>query len=145
MTLLDFLNARLGEDQKAAEDCGYRHWYVLGPPAGHYAYSSTSDHLCGSDPGSNRYSTISTGGGASLHHAARHDPARTLAEIDAKRRLIALHAPEDWTDEQRCAVCQSDRSDYAEQDTPDMWPCATLRLLAAPYADHPDYDEAWRV
>ena len=60
---------------------------------------------------------------------ARHDPARVLREVEAKRRILA-HAQ------------------AAEQDVPDIYAYDlaadyVLRALAAVYAGHPDYDEAW--
>jgi hypothetical protein len=69
-------------------------------------------------------------------------PARVLREIDAKRQLLALHRPV----EQRstgsgggtvtdCQVCSH---------FPAQYPCATLRLLALPYADRPGYRDACR-
>jgi hypothetical protein len=54
------------------------------------------------------------------------EPARVLAEVDAKRRMIARiqhHANLMGEDEIHGGL---------------------LRLLALPYASHPDYDEAWR-
>jgi hypothetical protein len=54
-------------------------------------------------------------------HIARHDPARVLAECEAKRRIVEMHAYQE------------------EHFTPDE-----LRALALPYADHPDYREEWR-
>jgi len=55
-------------------------------------------------------------------------PSRVLAECEAKRRIVAgAVRPEDpW---QPGTVIATD---------------STLRLLALPFADHPDYDETWR-
>lgn len=75
-------------------------------------------------------------------HIARHDPARVLREVDAKRQLLALHAvdyrerPErvlGEVDDPFCAECVGER-----------YPCATIRLLALPYVDRPGYREEWR-
>lgn len=67
-------------------------------------------------------------------HITEHDPARVLREIDAKRRIAALHA----RPHHQCVT----------EDGPTQWhaadPCATLRLLALPYADRPGYREEWR-
>lgn len=65
-------------------------------------------------------------------HIAEHDPARTLADIAAVRRVIARHQG-------------IHRCDWGELRMPEFWPCtaADLRALAVPYADHPDYDEDW--
>jgi hypothetical protein len=66
---------------------------------------------------------------------AYHDPARVLADVAAKRRIIELH-----TGQHDCA---------GSIDNSTAWPyvgCDTLRLLAQPCKDHPDYDaEAWSV
>jgi len=57
-------------------------------------------------------------------HIARHDPARVLAECEAKRLLLELHGPHG-------------------RDT-EALPCRELAVLALPYADHPDYQPEWR-
>ena len=51
-------------------------------------------------------------------HIARHDPARVLAECDAKRRIV-------------------ERRNHLDGPT--------LRALAAVYADHPDWREEWKA
>lgn len=67
-------------------------------------------------------------------HMAAWDPARVLAECEAKRRVISL--------------CQLDFNDddepiflggYGEA----YWD--TLRLIALPYVDRPGYREEWRL
>lgn len=59
--------------------------------------------------------------GEHLEHIARHDPARVLAECEAKRRIMTM-----------------DFERYGEQ-------VELLYMLALPYAGHPDYEEAWRI
>lgn len=67
-------------------------------------------------------------------HVAAHDPARVLREIDAKRRIVALHA----RPHHQCVT----------ENGPTQWhaadPCATLRLIALPYTDRPGYQDGWR-
>jgi hypothetical protein len=63
--------------------------------------------------------------------------ARWLAECDAKRRVLAEHGVEYASNGSRvewlwCPTCQ------------DGTPCATVRLLAFPYAEHPEYRDEWR-
>jgi len=75
------------------------------------------------------------------HHniwALMYDPARVLAECEAKRRIVDEHAPRvvRWRDtidinDDECQTCHGSE--------PGVYPCDTLRLLALPYADHPDY------
>lgn len=56
----------------------------------------------------------------------RHDPASVLAECAALREVVGLHT-----------AC--DDVSYGDTST-----CPTLRALAKPYADHPDYrPEEW--
>jgi hypothetical protein len=68
---------------------------------------------------------------AVLTHIARHDPARVLTGIEAKRRLV---------DDMAKIV----GGDYIDDGEPVLaeW---VLLLLALPYADHPDYREEWRT
>jgi hypothetical protein len=68
-----------------------------------------------------------------VDHVVRHDPARVLREIDAKRRILAEHALNGW-------VCDTCDNGEVEQ----VFPCRTLRLLALPYADRPGYLDSWR-
>lgn len=130
MNLTEFLTARIDEDEEvaqAAADRGER-WATM--------TEETAD-------GENAYYTIETAHGAlpiaelaefsetgrqTSEHVARHDPARVLAECEAKRRIVAglVHGSDVYVPTQVIATE------------------ATLRLLALPYANHPDYDEAWR-
>jgi hypothetical protein len=68
-------------------------------------------------------------------HIARHDPARVLAECEAKRRIVERHYEVPASDIMwsSCPVCR------------ETWPCPDLRALASVYADHADYREEWRV
>lgn len=67
-------------------------------------------------------------------------PERVLRDIEAKRQILNEHRGSDsyvYTDDgtRACSTCG---------DSTIRHPCQTLRLLAAVYADHPDYQEAWR-
>jgi hypothetical protein len=79
-------------------------------------------------------------------HIARHDPARVLAEVEAKRALIARGGP----------LCTSncDDPDSLPMDPDTGWTvplehhfdCGAYeaaKLLARPFRDHPDFDPAW--
>jgi hypothetical protein len=61
-----------------------------------------------------------------FQHAARHDPARVLREVDAKRRILDAYENYD--------------REAPELDVPD----SVVRLLALPYADRPGYRDDWR-
>jgi hypothetical protein len=61
-------------------------------------------------------------------------PARVLAECEAKRRIV-----EAWAAADRMA------GSYPGTDAGiAMGLELAVEFLALPYADHPDYDEAWR-
>jgi hypothetical protein len=66
------------------------------------------------------------------------DPARVLAECEAKRRIVAVHSIRADT----CETCTEYHSQISGCEN-EPWPCATIRALASVYADHPDFDPAW--
>jgi hypothetical protein len=73
-------------------------------------------------------------------HIVRNHPARVLAEVEAKRRILARHvlSPPSENPElpwDNVADCQFDG---------EPWPCPDILDLALPYADHPDYRNGWR-
>jgi hypothetical protein len=57
-----------------------------------------------------------------------HVPARVLAMCEAHKEIVAEHS----------FSCGSGDENGA------AWRCPTLRSLALPYADHPDYREEWK-
>lgn len=67
--------------------------------------------------------TAGEGGG---DYAKRWRPEVVHAEGEARRRILEY------------AVAMADSSDDGGVDGPFL-----LEILAAPYADHPDYDERW--
>jgi hypothetical protein len=71
-------------------------------------------------------------------------PARVLAECDARRQIVQLHegaTAYDGVD--YCTVCSNVDRTGLDTDLEPM-PCETLRLLAVPYADHPDWRPEWK-
>jgi hypothetical protein len=81
---------------------------------------------------------------ATVEHIARHDPARVLREVEAKRRIVDEHVHEHATEAPGfgCRVCDWQGSWSGVGDG--GW-CLTLRLLALPYSDHPGYrEEEWK-
>jgi hypothetical protein len=116
--LVQWLTAQLDEDERIARACSGMEWWehpknwVSAPPL-------------------NRIAVVVHDGDRG--HIVRHDPARVLREIDAKRRIIAEHALNGWV----CSTCDDGAV------PPQAFPCPTLRLLALPYADRSDYREEW--
>jgi hypothetical protein len=109
MDLVEFLRARLDDDKRIAE--------AASEPGGPHWPNSDIE--------------IRT---PQMEHARRHDPARVLAEVEAKRRIVEAFEADD--NRERYGGCGDDCEwkalDYA------------LRLLALPYADHPDYRPEWK-
>lgn len=136
MTLVEFLRARLDEDADAAKRVRqpYRLYAcddgcleepvrisdLYGPRDGEYEQWDGEDRLPN-------------------HHnswALVYDPTRVLADVAAKRRIV-----------DECAYwCEKTESGVDYPALADRFEVAmgVLRLLALPYADHPDYDEEWR-
>jgi hypothetical protein len=87
---------------------------------------------------------------ANLRFIARHDPARVLAEVAAKRRVLVRHRPA--TGEEpgwfvyagACLGCGRE-GEFADPRTRDINDCPELRDMASADSDHPDYKERWRV
>lgn len=77
-----------------------------------------------------------------VRHAARHDPARILADVEAKRRAV-----------DECAYWNEKLAQAAANPNARPYPCLgeildavnpILRALALPYVDHPDCKPEWR-
>lgn len=136
--IIEFLRARYDEDEQIALDAYGARWEV-GPTFG--ALNNRVYVREEGDPIDSVGTCVIAGQVANVpqfrdnaQHIARWDPARVLAEVEAKRQVIdhaelwaaTLHeTPEGWTE----AATTAYRMAMA-------W---TLNLLAATYADHPDY------
>jgi Family of unknown function (DUF6221) len=114
-TLTDFLLARIAEDERAARAAS--HQKVAGPFHGHWRSDSALLSANGALEASDRT------------HIARHDPARVLAECEAKRQLLS--------DETLTYGVRANGESSA-------FHLRVMGYLALPYADHPDYREEWR-
>lgn len=90
------------------------------------------------------------------HEERVHNRRWVLADAVTKRRIIGEHSPvtlySDGTHADSVRVCKScGGSDayFERSHLPAMgaakYPCLTLRLLAAPFADHPDYRQDWAL
>ena len=131
--LTAFLSARLDEDEAVAKAAAS----AAGPRWHHELYWP--------DDGGDATAVIFSAAGApladTLHredeemaaHIARHDPARVLRDVEAKRRLLARH----WPDRFGCQYC-ADGGHNSDRG------CADLADLGAIWSDHPDYREEWK-
>lgn len=131
--LVQFLRARLDDDEQTARETL---WEGSGNrPIWDLRASATVE------VGGNGRNDFPVGDAAVAWHIVRHDPARVLAEVDAKRRIV------DWHERQcTCDPCTADGDELPNTERSDGGfgdDCPTLRLLALPYADHPDYRSEW--
>jgi len=119
MTLVDFLEARLAEDELTANVAigSSPQWQVL------YGYRDIKDgdghYVVLAD---SKYPTV-----GQAAHIARHSPARALRQCAAARALIAEYLRHDAL------------GDLASRDATEE----ALRQLAAIHCDHPDFDDTW--
>lgn len=116
--LVTFLRARLNEDEQEAAAASPGPWHV----------DAEADEVLAVDDivVAEGFALSGQQLRATTRHIARHDPARVLAEVAAKRSMIGRidsHATIMGWDEVHGDL---------------------LRLLALPYADHPDYRDEWR-
>lgn len=112
MDLVEFLRARLDDDERDA----------LAASPGPWSPNAEADEVTAADGITvcDGFALSNNQLRATVRHIARHDPARVLAEVEAKRRIIR---------------------DY-EQDV--FHSTDVLRILAAVFADHPNYNPMWR-
>lgn len=70
-------------------------------------------------------------------HITLHDPARVLAECEAKRRIVERYLD---------VKAYVDRGNYdVDEYAAELSGLETaLEFLTAPHADHPDYREEWK-
>jgi len=82
---------------------------------------------------------------AQADHIARHDPARVLADIAAKRSLIVDYRIVVANNAIERRVSPDDEVRAAARDLIAKSLFMILRRLAAAYADHPDFRSEWRI
>lgn len=122
--LVQFIRDRLDEDERVAREAGTRslQWRLARP----LDDAELGDASWLRPP--------------EQEHAERHDPARVLADVEAKRRILAECAY--WYDK----VNASAKEKHPMPDLAGRFEVAMpiLCLLALPYASHPDYRQEWR-
>ena len=126
MEIVEFLRARLDEDEAGAQAATWGPWAA----SGRWIWAQgRPDAVFGVD-----------GDPADVEYIARHDPARALREVEAKRRIV-----EDWEGhEERTAWALANDLSPAHPDERRTAVWAVLRHLAAVWSDHPDYRLEWK-
>lgn len=80
-----------------------------------------------------------------LRHIARHDPARVLAECNAKRRIIAeafLYEAKIDSEWGCCHTAEQIQAGECPETPPDE--IEMLRALASAFEGRPGYQETWK-
>lgn len=129
-TITEFLLARIAEDEAVAREADGRAWWIAdGDEWGSNVHDEATGKVV-ADQISDRHAA----------HIVRHDPARVLAECEAKRRVIEYSWGDRLSIEGEWGSGRSREEMDAKDDVPDV-----VRALAAIYAEHPDYREEWRA
>jgi hypothetical protein len=115
-------------------------------PSGRWALGGDiDDNVRPADPTGNDWVAVGPWDGglgdATAAHIARWDPARALAEVKAKRRILDLHHETELESEPDHEPLGAGCAECAHFD----WPCDTIRLLAQPYAGQDGWQEEWRT
>ena len=151
--LLDFLEARLTEDEQVATNAARPH--LASKQWNTDPWLDGTGERC--DLRAGALGQLTTHGGClevpAGEHAARHDPARVLRDIRAKQSVLFRHVTYatrveragdlDLLDLPERLACDGCGWDDGRPRTPSLDGCPELRALAAPYADHSDYRSEW--
>lgn len=133
--LVEFLRARWDEDEQAARLALSAQWLITDERLIVFRQGSTDTIIVDSPRTQVR----------DLEHIARHDPARVLADVEAKRRILeryessaqslaALEAVPDYSlDAHRLVKAVHDANETA------------VKTLALPHADRAEWREEWRA
>lgn len=142
MELVDFLRARLDEDEAVARRaCEYAEasWKLDEEFGETVLWWAPEPHIAEMERQKGLTVVSDQWRGQTIDqriapHVARHDPARVLAEVEAKRAIVDLMAGV-----LAAAKGDSEVDHYGGLSAAEE----TLTLFARPFRDHPDFDPAW--
>lgn len=144
-SIVEFLRARLNEDEHRARNATRGAWdtdhvRTRGEMAVLSEWGSVVAAYAGSDNGCPAHPEPMDRGDA--EHIARWNPARVMAEVEARRGLLARH---DRIGTRWVGHPRADREERYCMGCDEVWPCETVRLLALPYSQHLNYREEWAL
>ncbi|MFE1358844.1 DUF6221 family protein [Streptomyces harbinensis] len=125
--MIEFLRARLGEEQDAAEAASPGPW--------HLNAEHDEVHAVDGEVAAEAFALSNNQLRRTAEHIARWDPERVLREVEAKRRLI-----EHCEDARRRA--SEDEYDSEAAATRSALEDALLAIASA-HSGHPDFREEW--
>lgn len=152
MELREFIEARLAEDERGALIGGMQPepWQAItNGPYGPAVRTGTDDDpewsrevnsaMWQCDDEADGCPEVAREWIAEARHIARHDPARVLREVAAKRAIMKRYVRATEVPPSVAGYIRGQDSGYAEA-------CLdALRDLATAWADHPDYRTEWSV
>ncbi|RLU81085.1 hypothetical protein CTZ27_33115 [Streptomyces griseocarneus] len=155
--LVAFLRARLNEDEQTARAALGAPWVRREHVAGVHADDATDDRPHGTPVADCRRGPAAYEHRVALaEHIVRHQPARVLVEVEAKRRIVDAYAVvlgelEGLRVQTRAALAEG-RDDFMRMHGQEAELIKRARhlapvsqALALPYTDHPDCREEWRL
>lgn len=169
MTLTEFLLARIAEEERKAEGAGRIAWITISDHDGNLVYTTVAAQTIEDDPdmwfvdgrelGTPVTAAVTTD---TMHVSVVYDERRVRAECEAKRRIVELHdnwpvlveSPpelEQGTDFESMTIRMTrqilwlTQQEYVKRFGTEPPTAPMLCALAAVYADHPDYQEEWKL
>ena len=159
--LVRWLGEQLEEDERIARSAGGMAWLEWAD--GGWVETAHVSKTEWKGPGDDGRHVASVRVAEDRAHIVRHDPARVLREIDAKRQLLGASnadcpppCRQDHTFSGSCMlrwmgpVNEADGGPWVRAEDGHQVPAPpvvtewVLRLLALPYADRPGYRDEWR-
>lgn len=135
--IVEFIRARLDEDERIARAAGAGPWRYRDHPADRALVVDAAGEVVVYDEG---WPSEDQG-----RHMARHDPARVLREVAAKWAILAETLAYEAKIDGEWGCCHRAEQIAAGQCATKPADVATLRWLASTWSDHADYDQAWAV
>jgi len=124
MSLTEFVADRLAEDEAAAKAANGLDWLEDdGDEPGDSWILNEHMHLFETDT-------------VTAVHVTRHDQARVLREVEAKRAILAAY--------QEALTIQAGFKEVSSEEANREALEMACKALAAAYSDHPGYDPAWK-
>lgn len=130
--LVAFLEERLDDDEYRAKAARSESWTVEQDAAATPGQVPAESRVVMGAGGESGVARVN--GRDRALHIARHDPARVLHEIEAKRSIL----------DQVTRIDLSARRTVGPPEGANVAMVGVLEMLALPYADHTDYREEWR-
>jgi hypothetical protein len=133
--LVAFLRARLDEDEATAKAADHGRWLPEDKGVSFEVQEPDGEWALGGFVAADTH--------ANADHIARHDPARVLREVEAGRMILAEHAAAHTAYREAQSLPPEDARRAGAATQMLVWE-RVLKIRAAVWRDHPDYDPQWR-